>query len=128
MRRGQGRVRRGVCQRGGVVITLRMRAVVGTTQHDDAIKIPAALLRAMVLPELPVRERIEAFAEYVDAYEAARHARVTCGSATIGVVAWTVEGPRGRETGRSLLTADGGPLREQISAGLAPALAPALRA
>lgn len=100
-----------------------MRVIVGTTQHDDALEIPAALLRAMVLPERPVRERIDAFAEYVDAYEAARHARVTCGSETIGVVAWTVEGPRGRETGRSLLTADGGPLRAQIRAGLEPAVA-----
>lgn len=109
------------------MLTLRMRVVVGTTQHDDTFEIPLSLLRATLVPERVIAERIAAFAEYVDAYERARCARVPKYGATIGFVAWTVESPHRRDSGHSPLVSDGGPLREQIIAGLSRAIASALR-
>lgn len=109
------------------MLTVRMRAVLGTTQHDDTFEIPLSLLRAMLAPEHVLAERIEVFAEYVDGYERARGARVPKYGAAIGVVVWTVESPQRFDSGDSTLMSDGGPLREQIIAGLARAIAPALR-
>ena len=100
------------------MVAVRMRVVIGTSQHDDAIEIPSALVRAMLLPERPVLDRIDAFAECVGAYERARAARVPWAHGPIGEVAWTVEGPRRCETGRATLTSDGGPMEAQIRAGL----------
>lgn len=51
------------------MLTVRMRAVLGTTQHDDTLEIQLSLLRAMLAPEHALAERIAAFAEYVDGYE-----------------------------------------------------------
>lgn len=109
------------------MLIVRMRAVLGTTQHDDTFEVPLSLLRATLVPERVIAERIETFAGFVDAYERARCARVPKYSATIGFVAWTVESPHRRDSGHSPLTSDGGPLREQIIAGLARAIASALR-
>ena len=109
------------------MLTLRMRAVLGTTQHDDTLEVPLSLLRATLAPERVLAERIAAFAEYVDGYERVRGARVPKYGATIGFVAWTVESTHRRDSGHSPLMSDGGPLREQIIAGLARAIASALR-
>ena len=109
------------------MLTLRMRAVLGTTQHDDTFEIQLPVLRAMIVPERVLAERIAAFAEHVDTYERARGARVPKYGATIGVVAWIVQLPNRIDAGHSPLMSAGGPLREQIIAGLARAIASALR-